>query len=109
MIVSFEEFRKTKDSGVEWFDADKVVGPVEIRSRRNGDRFWPIGASGEKKVARFLIDAQLEAEAKQQTIVIKDAEKILWVAPIRMCEQAQITLQTQHILEIRLSEQKKHS
>ncbi|MCD6175737.1 MAG: tRNA lysidine(34) synthetase TilS [Planctomycetes bacterium] len=107
--VDLEEFRKTKDPGVEWFDAERISGPVEIRGRRDGDRFWPIGASGEKKVGRFLIDAQLEAEAKQQTVVIKDTEKILWVAPIRMCEQAKIALQTQYILEIQLFALKKHN
>ena len=99
--VDVDSFMRSKDTFVEWLDADKVVGPVEIRGRRDGDRFWPIGASGEKKVGRFLIDAQLEAEAKQQTVVIKDAEKILWVAPVRMCEQAKVTEQTRKILEIR--------
>ena len=101
MDILFTQFMRSKDTFVEWFDADKVVGPVEIRGRRDGDRFWPIGTTGEKKVGRFLIDAQLEAEAKQQTVVIKDAEKILWVAPIRMCEQAKVTEQTRKILEIR--------
>jgi len=99
--VDVDSFMRSKDALVEWFDADKVVGPVEIRSRRNGDRFLPIGASGEKKVARFLIDAQLDSAAKQRTFIIKDAEKILWVAPVRMCEQAKVTEQTHKILEIR--------
>ncbi|OQY04732.1 MAG: tRNA lysidine(34) synthetase TilS [Planctomycetales bacterium 4572_13] len=98
--ADFEEFRKTKNPGVEWFDAERINGPVEIRGRRNGDRFWPIGASGEKKIGRFLIDAQLEAGAKQQAVVVKDTEKIIWVSPVRMCEQAKITRKTSQILEI---------
>ena len=99
--VAVASFMKSKDAYVEWFDAEKVVGSVEIRCRKDGDRFWPIGASGEKKVGRFLIDAQLETEAKQQAVVIKDTKKILWVVPVRMCEQAKVTEQTRKILEIR--------
>jgi tRNA(Ile)-lysidine synthase len=97
---SFKKFVKTKDLNVEWFDADKIEGMVEIRRRQDGDRFWPIGASGEKKVGRFLIDAQLNKKAKQEAVIIEDREKILWVAPIRMCEQAKITAQTKQVLEI---------
>ena len=96
------QFFKTKDQYVEWFDADKVVGPIEIRSRKDGDRFWPIGASGEKKIARFLIDAQMNQAEKKRSFLIKDADKILWVAPVRMCDPAKVTRQTRKIIEIRI-------
>ena len=97
-----ERFLKTKDPFVEWFDADKITGPVEVRNRRDGDRFWPIGAKGPKKAGRFLIDAGLEAETKQQAFIIADAEKILWLAPIRMSEQAKVTQETTKIIEIQM-------
>ena len=97
-----ERFFKTKDAFVEWFDADRIEGPIELRSRQDGDRFRPIGAKGAKKVGRFLIDAQLDANMKRQAFLVCDAEKILWLAPVRMCEQAKITSETQHIVEIRL-------
>lgn len=100
--VSFAEFRKAKDSSVEWFDAERVAGPVVVRCRREGDRFWPIGARDEKKVGRFLIDAQLDPKTKQEVVIVDDVEKILWVAPIRMCEQARVTPQTKQMLEIRV-------
>ncbi|MHC5119268.1 MAG: tRNA lysidine(34) synthetase TilS, partial [Planctomycetota bacterium] len=101
--VDVERFWETKDRFVEWFDADKIEGSIEIRARQDGDRFRPIGAKGEKKAGRFLIDAQLDANMKCQAFIVADAEKILWVAPVRMCEQAKITSETQHIVEIRLS------
>lgn len=100
--IDIDTFMESKDAYVEWFDADEIVGPVEIRGRRDGDCFRPIGASGEKKVARFLIDAQLDPAEKQRAFFIKDAEKILWVAPVRMCERAKVTPQTRKILEIRI-------
>lgn len=101
-----ERFFQTKDAFVEWFDADTIRGPIQIRARRDGDRFRPFGAKGEKKVGRFLIDAQLDGNMKRQAFIVSDAEKILWAAPVRMCEQAKITPETQNIVEIQLSELK---
>lgn len=100
--VDLEAFLKTKDSFTEWFDADRIAGKIEIRQRRDGDRFWPIGASSEKKVGRFLQDAGLDTGTKRKAFVIADAEKILWLAPLRMAEQAKITDKTTRIFEIRV-------
>jgi tRNA(Ile)-lysidine synthase len=101
--VDIKQFCETKDVFVEWFDADKISGSLEIRCRKDGDRFWPIGVSGEKKVGRFLIDAQLDEKVKKQAFTVSDAEKTLWVAPVRMCEQAKVDQKTRKIIEIRIS------
>lgn len=98
--IDFEQFLKTKDAFVEWFDADKIMGEIEIRQRQNGDRFWPIGAKSPKKVGRFLMDAGLPPQIKNQTFIVKDSKKILWLAPIRMAEQACITKKTHQIIQV---------
>jgi tRNA(Ile)-lysidine synthase len=100
--VDIERFCETKDAFVEWFDADKISGSLEIRCRKDGDRFWPIGVSGEKKVGRFLIDAQLDEKVKKRAFIVAEAEKILWVAPVRMCEQAKVDQKTRKIIQIRI-------
>ena len=102
--VDVERFLKTKDAFVEWFDADKITGSIEIRQRRDGDRLWPIGTKGEKKVGRFLMDSGLDPKTKQNVFIIKDAEKILWLAPVRMSEQVKVTERTKRILEIRITD-----
>jgi tRNA(Ile)-lysidine synthase len=107
--VDLDEFSKTKNPFVERFDANKIKGPLIVRQRLVGDRFYPIGGSGEKKVARFLQDAQLDGQTKQQAFIIKDLDKILWVAPVRMSDQFKITSETRQIVEIRISELKSHN
>ncbi|HOK95731.1 MAG TPA: tRNA lysidine(34) synthetase TilS [Anaerohalosphaeraceae bacterium] len=96
-------FFETKNALTEWFDADKVKGPITIRLRQQGDRFWPIGADCEQKAARFLLKSGLDTLTRQNTVVIADAEKILWLAPVRASEQAKITLQTTKILEMTIT------
>ncbi|MHC4288268.1 MAG: hypothetical protein ACYSSJ_08220, partial [Planctomycetota bacterium] len=56
----------------------------------------------QKKVSRFLIDAQLDEKVKKQAFTVSDAKKILWVSPVRMCEQAKITEKTRKIIQIRI-------
>jgi tRNA(Ile)-lysidine synthase len=99
----FEQFLTTKDAFAEWFDADAIAGDLVVRPRQEGDRFWPIGAASRKKVGRFLIDAGLDGETKRQAFVVADAEKILWLAPVRMAEEGKVSQKTRRILEIRVS------
>jgi tRNA(Ile)-lysidine synthase len=100
--VNVKQFFKTKDAFVEWFDADTISGSLIICRRQDGDRFRPIGAPGEKKVGRFLIDAQLDHAAKLRAFIVKDAERILWLAPIRMSENAKLTSKSRKIIEIKV-------
>ena len=98
--ADLKAFQQSKDSYVEWFDADAIVGPVQIRARRDGDRFWPMGAVGEKKVGKFLTAAKIDPHTRPGVFVIADAEKILWLVPIRACEQVKVTNQTSRILQV---------
>lgn len=100
--VGLDHFLKKKDAFVEWFDAGKIYWPMQIRQWQKSDRFWPIGGTGEKKVTRFLQDAQLDSQTKEQAFIIQDAQKILWLAPIRMSEEVKVTQETHKILEVRL-------
>lgn len=102
--TNFNQFLREKDRFVEWFDQDTICGPIIIRPRQDGDRFHPVGSKGEKKVARFLQDGQLDQSIRQEAFMIADSQKILWVAPLRMAEQAKISPMTRQILEIHVQE-----
>lgn len=103
--VDIDSLIEAEDAYTEWFDADRISGPIEVRGRREGDRFRPIGGKGEKKVGRFLQDGQLDSGTKQNAFIISDNEKILWLAPIRMAETAKITQNTRRILKIHLDKE----
>ena len=92
------------DSGaetyVERFDWDNVKPPLVVRSRRDGDRFIPLGSAAAKKVGKFLSDARVPADARRKVLVLEDREKVIWLWPIRMSEQAKVTQRTRKILQI---------
>jgi tRNA(Ile)-lysidine synthase len=89
---------------VECFDLDKVKLPLVVRRREAGDRFWPLGLAGEKKVGKFLTAAKLALETRQRALIIADNEKIIWVWPMRMSENAKVTSDTERILQVQISE-----
>ena len=88
---------------VERFDLDKVELPVVVRTRRDGDRFVPLGLKAEKKVGKFLSDARVPSGVRRKILVVADSEKVIWVWPIRMSDQAKVTNYTGEVLQIRIS------
>ncbi len=99
-----EKFKAGKNQFVEWFDFDKVKLPILVRFREGGERFWPLGSAGEKKVGKFLTAARVPQEIRRKVLIISDSEKIIWVWPIRMSEQARITDGTRKVLQLRITD-----
>jgi len=90
-------------SSTEWIDYDALGRPgrLTVRSRRSGDEFRPLGAGGSRKVKRFLIDAKVpSSERARVPIVAMPDGAIIWVAPLRMDEQARVTSSTREVLEL---------
>jgi tRNA(Ile)-lysidine synthase len=96
--------RRGRISYVECFDLEKVKQPVNIRFRRPGDRFIPLGMSGEKKIGKFLTAQHIPHEVRRKIILVEDKEKILWVWPVRISEQTKVTAGTRQILQLQITE-----
>ena len=97
-----ESFKTKKDESVEWFDLDKIIGTVKIRPRRQGDKFWPLGAVAEKKIGKFLTAAHIERELREELLIFADDEKIIWIAPVRPSELSKVRNTTREILQLEL-------
>lgn len=95
---------RVKDDFVEFFDLEKIQQPLFVRSRRAGDKFVPFGSSGEKKVGKFLTAQRLPRKTREEALIVCDSEKIIWLWPIRMCEQAKVTQATKRILRLQITE-----
>ncbi len=98
----FEKFKIRKSDFVEWFDADKVTLPLKVRFRSDGDRFVPLGMENEKKVGQLLTDAQIPQDIRNNVLIISDAQKIIWVWPIRISEQVKVTDKTTKLLQLNI-------
>jgi len=84
----------------EWMDADRVCPPLLARSRRPGDRFFPLGSSGMKKLSDFFIDQKIDAEQRQRAVILSDQLGPVWVVPFRIDERVRLSRATRRVLRL---------
>jgi tRNA(Ile)-lysidine synthase len=100
--VNINRFSKQKTESVEWFDLDRIRPPVVVRFRIPGDRFQPLGYRADKKVGKFFTGIRAPKEVRDKALIIADSEKIIWVCPIRISEEAKVTGETRQILQLQV-------
>ena len=76
---------------------------VQVRSRRAGDRFQPLGLSGRKKLQDFMVDSHVPREMRDATPLVVATGRIAWVVGWRIAEWARITEADDKVLELRFS------
>ena len=96
----FEDFLKRKTRWQEAVDRACVSAPLKIRYRRPGDRFWPLGARGEKKLKRFFIDQKVPRRLRDQIPLVVSGDRVVWVVGYRIDERVKVTEATQDTLSI---------
>jgi tRNA(Ile)-lysidine synthase len=60
-------------------DPALLSGEVILRNRRPGDRFYPMGASGEKKLKDFFIDRKVHRPERDRVPVLASGNEVIWV------------------------------
>jgi tRNA(Ile)-lysidine synthase len=86
--------------GVAWLDADRVSFPLQVRVRRPGDRYRPLGLRGTAKLHDLLIDRKVPREVRDSLPVVLDAKGIVWVPGLRVDERTKITRRTRRAVRV---------
>jgi len=90
---------------IKYFDYDKVIGNLCVRSRRSGDRFIPFGMKGSKKVKDYFIDEKIPKDKRDKIPLVVDDKNIIWVVGYRISDQYKITKNTKNVLIIEVKNQ----
>lgn len=92
---------KQVDRWETFVDAALVKEPVMLRTRQPGDRFYPLGLGGQKKIKDFMIDAKIpEAHRNQIPILVSD-ETILWLCGYRLGDRFKVTPNTLQVIHFK--------
>ena len=97
---SLAAFRGGKTAWEEMIDGARVQGSLRLRTWREGDRFTPLGAEGEKTLGDFFTDAKVPVEYRKRIGLVCDEAGIVWVMGLRIAERVKITPRTRQILKI---------
>lgn len=86
----------------EYFDADSVGSPIQLRHWRTGDRFQPIGLAHDVKLQDWFVNQKIPREKRHQLVIATNtAGAIFWVEGLRIGEKFRITKETRAILQWR--------
>jgi tRNA(Ile)-lysidine synthase len=81
-------------------DLDRIMCPLQVRFRQPGDRFYPLGAPGAKKLRDFFIATRIpRAERPYVPLVVSHGE-IVWVVGYRIAEPFKLRPETNRVLRL---------
>lgn len=99
-LSAFTSWRERRPRNEEWLDYDQVRFPLVVRSRRDGDRFWPLGAPGTKKLSDFFIEQRVPGASRGRVAVLCDLLGPVWIVPYRIDERVKVTRLTRRVLKL---------
>jgi len=85
---------------VQYFDADKVEGPVAVRPRRRGDTFRPFGLDGTVKLSDFLINKKVPARLRGSVPLVVCDTGIMWVVGYGADERFAVDEASSQLIEV---------
>ena len=102
--LTTEDWRQEADNWSAWLDADRLPSDsLEIRPRRAGDVFAPLGMGGQTtKVRDFYTNIKMPRHARAQWPLVCAREQIVWVTGYRIGQPFRITEKTRHILHLEI-------
>lgn len=88
-----------KDPAVAIWDADKLGADLWVRPRRPGDRFFPLGAPGQKKLKDFFIDKKAPRDLREGPMVF-DGINALFVPGFGIAQSVKVDETTRRKLRV---------
>ncbi len=82
-------------------DAQRLEEPVQMRGRRPGDRFQPLGLAGHTvKLSNFLVNQKIPAKRRELWPLVTCGNDILWVVGLRLDERYKVTASTRMVTRL---------
>lgn len=79
-----EQAEENEDPFQVWLDAKELPGKFELRARRQGDHFSPLGMdSHSQKLSDFFVNEKLPQRARDRWPLLCAGDEIVWVPGFR--------------------------
>ncbi len=90
----------TGKGSIEYISADGLDDNFVLRRWRPGDRFYPLGMKGSKKLSDFLTEQKIEPTLKNKQLVLTNNERIVWVVGLRLDNRFKIQKNTKKVISL---------
>jgi len=98
--VKREEVKIGKSKNTEFISADGLSSAFVVRVWKSGDKFFPIGMQGSKKISDYLNDVKINSFLKKAQLVLENKGKIVWVIGKRLDDRFKISPDTKKVLKL---------
>ena len=93
-----EEFKRNKTNNEEVVDFDKISMPLMVRTRKQGDRFCPLGSQGVKKIKDFFIDNKVPVMERDTVPIVTMNGQPMWIVGFRIDDRIRVSEETTSVL-----------
>ena len=94
-----DDWHASEDGLEAFLDSGKLPKNLVVRTRRAGDRFFPLGAPGEKKLGDVLTDKKIAKEWRDMPLLCS-GNQVYYACGLTVSERAKVTQDTREILHI---------
>ncbi len=95
-----QHVREKDDPWTEYVDYDQVSYPLIIRQRKVGDRFWPLGGPGSKKLSDFFSERKIDQPRRSEIPLVCDQLGPIWIMGLRIDDRVKLRRRTTRVLRI---------
>ncbi|MDA8077917.1 MAG: tRNA lysidine(34) synthetase TilS [Nitrospiraceae bacterium] len=81
-------------------DAGKMVFPLTVRGRADGDCFYPLGFGKRRKLQDFFVDEKVPRDERDRVPIVLSGEDIVWIAGYRGDERFRVSEGTKKFLRL---------
>lgn len=102
IIAEIQDNPKALDesSMTAYVDYETIGKDLIVRSRKDGDRFYPLGMVGTKKIQDFFVDQKVAPDKKDIVPIVESAGRIIWVAGFRIDDRVKVTKKTKKVVKL---------
>jgi len=98
--VTRSEVKIGKSKNIEYISADELSSDFIVRIWTEGDKFFPIGMQGSKKISDYLNDIKINSFEKKEQLVLENHGSIVWVIGKRLDDRFKLTPNTKKVLKL---------
>ena len=83
-------------------DADLVRLPLQVVTRKAGDRMRPLGLGQPKRLQDILVDARVPRQVRDSLPLVSDREEIVWIPGVTVAESKRVRSSTRRQLHLEI-------
>jgi tRNA(Ile)-lysidine synthase len=101
--IESDEIPRAGDLSEAWLDLDLLQLPLQVRTRRPGERFQPLGMQGKSiKLSDFFVNIKLPQRARDAWPLVCSNDAVAWIPGCRLGDPFRIHSGTRRVLRLQL-------